>query len=105
MNYRTISKCIIFFKVDVPTLEEKLDAKKKLLHIRPPKVDVVPRNRMKGKSGSSQKFKRKAIVSETKKKEYIKEALDMREQIGLNVKKKHQNKSYGPLLDRFVSKS
>jgi len=96
-------------QVDTPTLEEKLEAKSKLINIKAPKYDVRPRYRMKGKSGSAKKFKRKQKKIETLKKDYVKSAMEQRKGLGLNnnnknKKKKKKSNETVQVLDRFKSK-
>ncbi|KAK7014075.1 WD repeat-containing protein 46 [Halocaridina rubra] len=94
-------------QVNVPRLEEKLEAKRKLMYIRVPNIDVTPRYRMKGKSGSAKKFKRKQRAEGDKKREYLKEAIEHRDNLGLNKmkKKKERKKGTEELLDRFKPKT
>ena len=92
------------FQVDTPTLKEKLDAKKALLYVRKPKVDFTPRYRMKGKSGSAQKFKRKQKVREDTQREYLKTAYAQKKELGLDKKKKQTEEKAPEVLDRFKPK-
>lgn len=90
-------------QVDTPTLQEKLEAKKALLYVQKPKIDFTPRYRMKGKSGSAQKFKRKQKVKEDTQREYLKTAYSQKEE--LNIVKKSKQQSVPPeILDRFKPK-
>ncbi|KAB7497506.1 WD repeat-containing protein 46 [Armadillidium nasatum] len=92
-------------QIDVPTLEEKLEAKKKLHWVKVPKVDIQPRYRMKGKSGSAQRFKRKSQMKEHEKREYLKFIKEKKETLGGNMTKEkvfQQPKQH--LLDRFKPK-
>lgn len=91
-------------QVDVPRLEEKLEAKKALMYINVPKVDVKPRYRMKGKSGSAKKFRRKQQEQDAQKQEYLKKAIATRDELGLKKEKKVKKKSTGGPLDRFHEK-
>lgn len=90
-------------QVDTPTLKEKLEAKKALLYVRKPQVDFTPRYRMKGKSGSAQKFKRKQKVREDTQREYLKAAYAQKEELGLG-KKKSKEEQPPEILDRFKPK-
>ncbi|KAB7503070.1 WD repeat-containing protein 46 [Armadillidium nasatum] len=92
-------------QIDVPTLEEKLEAKKKLHWVKVPKVDIQPRYRMKGKSGSAQRFKRKSQMKEHEKREYLKFIKEKKETLRGNMTKEkvfQQPKQH--LLDRFKPK-
>ncbi|KAK8730681.1 hypothetical protein OTU49_007869 [Cherax quadricarinatus] len=92
-------------QVDTPRLQEKLDAKISLLHIRKPKIDFTPRYRMKGKSGSAQKFKRKQKVKEDKQREFLQAAILQRDQFMEEDKKNKKEKSKPvEILDRFKPK-
>lgn len=51
-------------EVDVPTLKEKIEAKKKILHLKPTKINYEPRNKAKGKGGSVNMSRNKKIVQE-----------------------------------------
>lgn len=81
-----------------------MEAKKALLYVRKPKIDFTPRYRMKGKSGSAQKFKRKQKVREDTQREYLKVAFSQREELGLDKKKNKQEGEPPEILDRFKPK-
>lgn len=56
--------------VDEPTLQEKVDAKRQLFFIKPPKIDfnsTRKRRRMKGKGGSAKAARSKQIVKDVKR--------------------------------------
>lgn len=93
-------------QVDTPRLQEKVDATKALLHVRTPRIDFTPRYRMKGKSGSAQKFKRKQKAREDQQREYLKAAFDQREAFGLGGKTQTSRSDEKPpeILDRFKPK-
>nr|XP_045621257.1 WD repeat-containing protein 46-like [Procambarus clarkii] len=91
-------------QVDTPRLQEKLDAKNALLHIRKPKIDFTPRYRMKGKSGSAQKFKRKQKVKEDQQREFLQAAIAQRDQLGLGKDKETKVSKPVEILDRFKPK-
>ena len=73
--------------------------------MRVPKVDVLPRYRMKGKSGSAQKFKRKHQALDIKKQQFLKNATTARDDLGLGPQKRKFNKHTGGVLDRFHAKT
>lgn len=54
--------------VDAPTLQEKIDAKKALFHLKPPQIDFRSRNKMKGRGGSVKAARNKQIVKDLKRK-------------------------------------
>ncbi|ENN81887.1 WD repeat-containing protein 46 [Dendroctonus ponderosae] len=59
-------------EVDTPTLADKLEAKNKLLHLKPPKVKYEAKNKAKGKGGSANMARNKKIVQEAATKEFVK---------------------------------
>ncbi|KAK3859563.1 hypothetical protein Pcinc_034337 [Petrolisthes cinctipes] len=93
-------------QVDVPTLQEKVDAKAKLIHVKKPEIDFTPRYRMKGKSGSAQKFKRKQKVKVDQQREYLKAAKEQREALLSDTtdSKTKQDDKPSEVLDRFKPK-
>ncbi|XP_015182701.1 PREDICTED: WD repeat-containing protein 46 [Polistes dominula] len=93
----------ILAEVDVPRLKEKVEAKKKLLYIKPKEIDFKPRKtKSKGKGGTAKVIKTKKILKELSRKEHIEMLKDVSEEMALK-KKEVPQKSYG-VLDRFVSK-
>ncbi|XP_042213108.1 WD repeat-containing protein 46-like [Homarus americanus] len=90
-------------QVDTPRLQEKLDAKNALLHIRKPTIDFTPRYRMKGKSGSAQTFKRKQKVKEGRQREFLQAAIIQRDSFKLGKEKNLESKP-AEILDRFKPK-
>ncbi|KAK4289584.1 hypothetical protein Pmani_037461 [Petrolisthes manimaculis] len=93
-------------QVDVPTLQEKVDAKAKLIHVKKPEIDFTPRYRMKGKSGSAQKFKRKQKVKEGQQREYLKAAMEQRDTLLSDTTDNNTKQEDKPseVLDRFKPK-
>ncbi|XP_054715854.1 WD repeat-containing protein 46-like [Uloborus diversus] len=85
--------------IDIPTLKDKLEKKKSLPHVKPPKVEFEPRPKAKGRSKSARVFKRKKIVQETAKRNFIKSAVKEKP-----VEKEKSKPSQG-VLDRFKSKT
>ncbi|KAA0192393.1 hypothetical protein HAZT_HAZT009934 [Hyalella azteca] len=71
-------------QVDVPSLEEKMEEKRRLIYMKVPKIDPNPRYRMKGKSGSAQTARRKLIKREVHKKRYIDRLKRAREGAGID---------------------
>ncbi|XP_063908870.1 WD repeat-containing protein 46-like [Zophobas morio] len=90
----------VIAEVDIPTLKDKIDAKQKLLHVKPPKINYTPRNKAKGKGGSAKIAKNKKIVQEQAKKEFVKSTKDFIPK--LNIQKEQQKES--GVLDRFLPK-
>ncbi|KAI4502748.1 hypothetical protein M0802_001792 [Mischocyttarus mexicanus] len=93
----------VIAEVDVPRLKEKVEAKKKLLYIKPPKIDFKPRKtKSRGKGGTAKVIKTKKILKELGRKEHVEMLKDVNTKIP-SKKKETLKKSYG-VLDRFVSK-
>ncbi|GBP14118.1 WD repeat-containing protein 46 [Eumeta japonica] len=87
-------------EVDVPSLKEQMEAKKKLLYLKPKKIDLTPRKKKKGKTSVA----RKKIIKEVLRKEFITQSIEAKDE--LNVQDNDSikpGKSFG-VLDRFVSK-
>ncbi|KFM78804.1 WD repeat-containing protein 46, partial [Stegodyphus mimosarum] len=78
--------------INVPTLKEKLEKMKSLLHVKPPKIEFKPRSKAKGKNKAAKAFKRKQAVQETAKREFIKSAIKEK-----SLKKKKEAKPKGVL--------
>ena len=92
-------------QIDVPTAQEKLEAKKALKWVKVPKIDLKPRYRMKGKSGSAMKFKRKMKMKEDEKREFIKFIKEKKHQEEQEEKQKTEENVKPPaILDRFKPK-
>ncbi|XP_076654180.1 WD repeat-containing protein 46 [Halictus rubicundus] len=91
-------------EVDVPSLKDKIEAKKKVLYLKPKDVDFKPRRtKAKGKGGTAKVIKTKKILKDLSRREHIatvREA-DVRPEM---ENKKEPKKDYG-VLNRFVSKS
>ncbi|XP_061712038.1 WD repeat-containing protein 46 [Cydia pomonella] len=85
-------------EVDVPTMKEQMEAKKKLLYVKPKKVDLTPRRKNKGKTNIA----RKKIIKEASRKKYIEEAIEVQKALETPVQPTKPKISYG-VLDRFVS--
>ncbi|XP_059050148.1 WD repeat-containing protein 46 [Achroia grisella] len=86
-------------EVDVPSMQDKMEAKKKLLHLKPKKVDITPRRKNKGKTNIA----RKKIIKDTTRKEFITQAIEARKMLDIPEKQTTPQQSFG-VLDRFVSK-
>lgn len=67
--------------VDVPSLQERLEAKKKLLFVKVPRVDFTPRNKQKGKGGSANAARNKQIVRQQVQRDHQKEIKTVRDEI------------------------
>ena len=84
-----------------------MEAQRQLKYIKVPKINVNPRYRMKGKSGSAQMAKRKEIRKDVLKKRYIDRMQQGRREAGLDKeeekkpKDKHKEKFHKDILDRF----
>ncbi|KAM3963414.1 WD repeat-containing protein 46 [Aphomia sociella] len=86
-------------EVDVPSMQEKMEAKKKLLYLKPKQVDVTPRRKNKGKNNIA----RKKIIKEANRKEFITQAIEAQKTLDLPEKQGTAQQSFG-VLDRFVTK-
>ncbi|XP_037914609.1 WD repeat-containing protein 46, partial [Hermetia illucens] len=94
--------------VDVETLQDKVNAKKSILFVKPPRIDFKSRRKMKGKGGSANAAKNKQIVKDAKRKEFIKDAKKARDKVFEQHKEKSTTEDFIPLessnatvLDRF----
>ncbi|KAB0799810.1 hypothetical protein PPYR_06042 [Photinus pyralis] len=92
-------------EVDVPSLREKVEATKKLLFVKPPKINYDPRRKAKGKGGSVKIARNKKILQEQAKKEFVKAAKSFKAEL-LNESKNEQKEKSKPanVLDRFLPK-
>ncbi|KAH8275910.1 hypothetical protein KR044_006352 [Drosophila immigrans] len=54
--------------VDAPTLQEKVDAKRQLFQLKPPRINMQPRHKMKGRGGSAKMARNKQIVKDLQRK-------------------------------------
>ncbi|XP_013190083.1 WD repeat-containing protein 46 [Amyelois transitella] len=85
-------------EVDVPTMKEQMEAKRKLLYVKPKKIDVTPRRKKKGKTNIA----RKKIIKEAARKEYIEKSIEAKKILDLPENQKKPAPSFG-VLNRFVS--
>ncbi|XP_017143621.1 WD repeat-containing protein 46 [Drosophila miranda] len=97
--------------VDAPTLQEKVDAKRQLFHLKPPAIRMNSRRKMKGRGGSAKASRNKQIVKDIKRKEFIAEVREAKK----SVIRQHSSKEAGDdakprpkpprsVLDRFKPK-
>ncbi|XP_011181714.2 WD repeat-containing protein 46 [Zeugodacus cucurbitae] len=96
--------------VDVPTLQEKVDAKRSLFHLKPPKINFKSRHKMKGRGGSAKASRNKQIVKDLKRKEFIDDIKKSKQTIFKQQTKKASDfipldASVPSVLDRFKPKS
>ncbi|KAG7201994.1 hypothetical protein KM043_004684 [Ampulex compressa] len=89
-------------EVDVPSLKDKVEAKKNLKYIKPKEIDFKPRKtKAKGKGGTAKVIKAKKILKELSRKEAIE--MTRNSQVGENKKSAETSqKNYG-VLNRFLS--
>lgn len=100
-------------QVNVLTVKEKLEEKKKILFVKPPNIDFTPRDKKKRKH--SNKAKRKQIVRETTIKEFKKNIEPLKCLIRKQMKTASNNtkilelsqklQKHKNVLDRFKPKS
>ncbi|XP_072943742.1 WD repeat-containing protein 46 [Epargyreus clarus] len=86
-------------EVDVPSMKEKLDAKKKLLYLKPKKINLAPRHKNKGKN----RITRKKIIKDAARKEFIEQAKEAKKLLNQPKEQNIPKQSFG-VLDRFVPK-
>ncbi|XP_014212281.1 WD repeat-containing protein 46-like isoform X2 [Copidosoma floridanum] len=95
-------------EIDVPTLKEKVEAKKKLLFVKPKKIDFKPRRtKAKGRGGTAKVVKSKKALKEQAKREFIQQMRESNVYVDgftPSVKEPKPVKSFGVALDRFVRK-
>jgi len=87
-------------EIHVPTLKEKLEARSKLLRLKPKKVDYTPRKKTKNK-GTAKVSRNKKIAQDTAQKEFIRAVKTSKAQNAAETE--NPAKSFG-VLDRFVKK-
>ncbi|KAH8387680.1 hypothetical protein KR093_008794 [Drosophila rubida] len=103
--------------VDAPTLQEKVDAKRQLFQLKPPRINMQPRHKMKGRGGSAKMARNKQIVKDLQRKEFISElrktkqsviAAHKQQEDGVEAgdvpTKKKKAKVVRSVLDRFKPK-
>ncbi|XP_011506251.1 PREDICTED: WD repeat-containing protein 46 [Ceratosolen solmsi marchali] len=91
-------------EIDVPTLQRKVEEKKKLLFIKPKTIDFKPRrSKAKGKGGTAKIVKSKKALKELARREAI-EAMRQAKTLIDTKKIELQKKSYG-VLNRFIPKA
>lgn len=91
----------VIAEVDVPTMRDKIEAKKNLLFLKAPKIEYNPRNKAKGKGGSVKMARNKKILQEQAIREFSKSTKDLLPNKPNEGKKKKQ--AYN-VLDRFLPK-
>lgn len=98
-------------KVNTLSFKEKLEAKKKILYVKPQKIDFTPRQKKKSKN--SMKTKRKQIIREVAIRDFRKNIEPLKKQIKREALATHAQKPSKPnntkknenVLDRFKLKS
>ncbi|XP_004923266.1 WD repeat-containing protein 46 [Bombyx mori] len=87
-------------EVDVPTMKDIIDSKKKLLHVKPKKVDMTPRRKNKGQTHIA----RKKIIKDAARRDHIEKlkAASALYEKDEQKEKPVRKQSFG-VLDRFVS--
>ncbi|XP_075227534.1 WD repeat-containing protein 46 [Lycorma delicatula] len=90
-------------EVDVPTLRDKLEAKKQLLFVKPPKIDFTPRVKKKRHGNTVRMAKSKKVVRAEAKQEFIKMMKNVQQEV-FNENAENdveQQQSSKSVLDRF----
>lgn len=96
--------------VDVPTLKEKVDAKKQLFFVKPPQIEFKSRHKMKGRGGTVKAARNKQIVKDMARKEFISDLRKKKKEIIAETKVENSEnfipleKSKPSALDRFKPK-
>ncbi|XP_062139389.1 uncharacterized protein LOC133848040 [Drosophila sulfurigaster albostrigata] len=99
--------------VDAPTLQEKVDAKRQLFQLKPPRINMQPRHKMKGRGGSAKMARNKQIVKDLQRKEFITELRKTKQSViaahkqqdeGAEGANKKKPKAPRSVLDRFKAK-
>lgn len=98
-------------KVNTLSFKEKLEAKKKILYVKPQKIDFTPRQKKKSKN--SMKTKRKQIIREVAIRDFRKNIEPLKKQIKREALATHAQRPIKPkntkknenVLDRFKLKS
>jgi len=89
--------------VDVPTLQDKVDARDKKLFVKPSNIEFDPRQKMKGKGGSASRHHiRRTVVMEARARS-LKDDLEDRQGRREGLEKKPEP-VYKNVLDRFKSR-
>lgn len=94
--------------VDVPSLKDRLEAKRKLMFVKVPKLDFQPRHKMKGKGGGANMAKNKQIVREEHRRKHNQEMKEVRDEIIQEHREKNEEEEaadYIPLTKATVGKS
>nr|XP_042911590.1 WD repeat-containing protein 46 [Parasteatoda tepidariorum]XP_042911591.1 WD repeat-containing protein 46 [Parasteatoda tepidariorum] len=85
--------------INVPSLKEKMEKMKSIAYVKPPKIEFDVRPKTKGRNKSAKVFKRKTMVKESAKREFVKSVMKEKSQT-----KKKESKGSG-VLDRFKAKN
>ncbi|KAF8773754.1 WD repeat-containing protein 46 [Argiope bruennichi] len=89
--------------INVPTLKEKMEELKAKPYVKPPNIEFEPRRKAKVRSKSANAFKRKKIVKETAKREFIKAVV--KEKLSKNSDDDGKQPKHINVLDRFRKKA
>lgn len=90
-------------EVDVPTLQDKIEEKKKLLYLKPKDIDFKPRRtKAKGKGGTAKVIKTKKILKDLSRRETI-DVLREADTRPDTKRREEPAKEYG-VLNRFLPK-
>lgn len=94
----------VISEVDVPSLKDKIEAKKNLLYYKPPSIDFTPSR--KKKYGSSVKMaKSKKIMKEERKKEFLRNMKQLQEAVTDQKADLEEKDKPKHVLDRFRTAS
>lgn len=88
-------------QVDTPRLQDKVEARKNLLFLKPPKLDFEPRKRAKWRAGTAQVAKTKKIIREDNVRKFTQAKKQLLKE---DPKKRSQQNTRQDVLDRFRPK-
>merc|ERR1711874_472703 len=87
--------------VDVPTMQDKIEERNKKIFVKPSNVEFDPRNKMKGKGGSTKRHHIRRTVIEEARARNLKKDLENREERREGQEKKQRRPVGTNVLDRF----
>lgn len=94
----------VICEVDVPTLQDKVEAKKQLLYLKPPKIDFTPRRKKRGNTARAARVKK--IVQENRKKEFCRDLQEAKKELlsEAELNRDKPSAAVPRVLDRFRKK-
>ncbi|OWR44811.1 hypothetical protein KGM_202119 [Danaus plexippus plexippus] len=88
-------------EVDLPSMQDKVEARNNLLYLKPKNVDFTPKHKKKGKTNIA----RKKIIKDAARKKFINQSIEAKKILKQPEEDKisKPKQSFG-VLDRFISK-